>query len=214
MSTDEQTTDVAIVVDENMSDNELAQLQALHDDIITRMVSLAELEPLRAQQAFHTELNKVCPPEFIRSERGVDTLPISFVESMLDAYFVGNWSVENFHIQIVVNEIVGWLDLVCHHPVTGHTIRRMGSAAVQIMVHADSDHTNINNKKKNALEMGFPKLRAMCIKNAAKSLGKRFGRDLNRKHVAAAFEVVKTTTDVLDLIISDHQNSNHDDENE
>ena len=29
--------------------------------------------------------------------------------------------------------------------------------------------------------MGFPKLKAECLKNAAQSLGKIFGRDLNRK---------------------------------
>jgi hypothetical protein len=32
------------------------------------------------------------------------------------------------------------------------------------------------------LDLGFPKLKAECIKNAAASLGRVFGRDINRKH--------------------------------
>jgi hypothetical protein len=31
------------------------------------------------------------------------------------------------------------------------------------------------------MAMGFPNLKSECIKNACKSLGKIFGRDLNRK---------------------------------
>jgi hypothetical protein len=32
------------------------------------------------------------------------------------------------------------------------------------------------------LDLAFPKLKAECVKNAALSLGKLFGRDLNRKN--------------------------------
>jgi hypothetical protein len=38
----------------------------------------------------------------------------------------------------------------------------------------------MQNKKSNALDMGFPKLKTECFKNACNSLGKMFGRDLNR----------------------------------
>jgi len=38
------------------------------------------------------------------------------------------------------------------------------------------------NKKPNALDLAFPKLKAECLSNAAKSLGKIFGRDINRKN--------------------------------
>jgi len=41
---------------------------------------------------------------------------------------------------------------------------------------------NPSNKKANALDMAFPKLKSECLKNAAQSLGKIFGRDLNRKN--------------------------------
>jgi hypothetical protein len=41
---------------------------------------------------------------------------------------------------------------------------------------------NPDNKKANAMDLAFGKLKAECLKNAALSLGKVFGRDLNRKN--------------------------------
>jgi hypothetical protein len=39
---------------------------------------------------------------------------------------------------------------------------------------------NPDNKKANAMDLAFGKLKAECLKNAALSLGKVFGRDVNR----------------------------------
>jgi len=117
--------------------------------------------------------------------------PISFVEMSLDEMFFGLWSTENFRWSALQNEVQGSIDLVVLHPVTGFTIRRTGSASIQIMVDAVPEELkheknrwsiDIGNKKPNALYQGFPKLKAECIKNAAVSLGKSFGRDINRKH--------------------------------
>ncbi|WP_141110178.1 hypothetical protein [Dyadobacter psychrophilus] len=58
-------------------------------------------------------------------------------------------------------------------PVTGFTIRRTGSASIQIMVDAVPEELkhekncwsiDVGNKKPNALYQGFPKLKAECIK--------------------------------------------------
>ena len=40
---------------------------------------------------------------------------------------------------------------------------------------------NPDNKKSNALDLAAGKLKSECVKNAALSLGKIFGRDLNRQ---------------------------------
>lgn len=119
------------------------------------------------------------------------TLPISFVEMTLDEIFFGQWSTENFKWSVVTNEVQGSIDLVVIHPVTGRELRRTGAASIVIMVDKAPDGMegrernewalNPSNKKSNALDMGFPKLKAECLKNAAQSLGKIFGRDLNRK---------------------------------
>lgn len=136
------------------------------------------------------------------------TLAISHVEMTLDELFFGLWSTENFRTQVIANEVVGSLDLVVMHPVTGTPIRRTGAASIIIQVDRVPDEVrnnpteknrwalNPDNKKQNALDLGYPKLKAECLKNAAQSLGKIFGRDVNRK-TADVYKPVLPTTPVL-----------------
>jgi hypothetical protein len=112
--------------------------------------------------------------------RGAKYVPIGEVEKTLDELYLGLWSTENFNYQVVANEIVGSIDLKVFHPITQTWITRIGAAAVQIMVQKDQP-AEMQYKIKNALETGFPKLKAECVKNAARSLGVIFGRNLNRK---------------------------------
>lgn len=116
---------------------------------------------------------------------------ISHIEMTLDEFYFGLWETENFKWQVVANEVIAAIDLIVTHPVTGLKLRRVGAAAIQIMVDRIPDEIkdkrernqwtlDLDNKKPAALDMGFPKLKADCIKNAAISLGKKFGRDLNR----------------------------------
>lgn len=119
------------------------------------------------------------------------TLPISFIEMTLDELFFGQWSTENFKWSAITNEVQGSIDLVVTHPITNQLIRRTGAASIIITVDkapeglSGQDRNkwamNPDNKKSNALDLGFPKLKAECLKNAAQSLGKIFGRDLNRQ---------------------------------
>lgn len=146
---------------------------------------------------FVKALNK--EPDMAEAEKTPDGnasyFPISFIEMTLDELFFGLWSTENFKWSAITNEVQGSLDLVCIHPVTGQEIRRTGAASIVIMVdridpkikdNMSSQERNLyalnpENKKPNALDMAFPKLKTECLKNAAQSLGKRFGRDVNRK---------------------------------
>lgn len=119
------------------------------------------------------------------------TLPISYVEMTLDELFFGQWSTENFKWSAITNEVQGSIDLVVTHPITNEKIRRTGAASIIIQVDKVPDNVNgqeknrwalnPDNKKSNALDLGFPKLKAECTKNAAQSLGKIFGRDVNRE---------------------------------
>lgn len=107
-------------------------------------------------------------------------LPIGYVESILDEYFSGIWSVENFKWEVVHNEIVGSIDLKVFHPVIKEWITRTGAASVMAQVKRGAEPT-IENKIKNTLVKDFPHLKAECVKNAAKTLGSIFGRNLNRE---------------------------------
>lgn len=144
-------------------------------------------------QKFVSSLNNSDPISGVENtpDNKAKTLTISHVEMTLDEYFFGLWSTENFKWTTIQNEVVGSLDLVVVHPMNGMLIRRIGAASIIIQVDKVPDNLkgrernewalNVSNKKSNALDMGFPKLKAECLKNAAQSLGKIFGRDLNRK---------------------------------
>lgn len=98
--------------------------------------------------------------------------------------FSGQWSLtdEKYHREF--NEVVGSATLTVIHPISGREIKRVGFASIVITQDADTALSDFNTaKKKNALDLSFPKLKAEILKNAASSLGKSFGRDMNRKKV-------------------------------
>ena len=152
---------------------------------------------LEALQKFQQMLNAA--PDKDGIEKTPDgkavTLVVSHVETTLDEMFFGHWRTENFKWERMANEVVGSLDLVVIHPITGYELRRTGAASIVIMVDKVPSHIaadpiernrwalNADNKKPNALDLAFPKLKTECLKNAAVSFGKLLGRDLNRKNV-------------------------------
>lgn len=112
-------------------------------------------------------------------------IPIETIEAKLDLYFPLSWQTSNFNWQVIANEIVGSLDLTIYNPVLGAWITRTGAGAAQIQQVSkkkggSGDPTAINEKLQSTLTKDFPHLKAECLKNAAKSLGQTFGRDLNR----------------------------------
>ena len=152
---------------------------------------------LEALQKFQQMLNTAPDQTGIEStpDGKALTLVVSHVETTLDEMFFGHWRTENFKWERIANEVVGSLDLVVIHPITGYELRRTGAGSIVIMVdkvpsHISSDPIernrwalNADNKKPNALDLAFPKLKTECLKNAAVSFGKLLGRDLNRKNV-------------------------------
>lgn len=108
-------------------------------------------------------------------------LPISFVQMKLDELFVGLWKTKNFTFEVVANELIGRVTLEYFHPFAKIWIEREGAAAVMIQQSSGADLTDISAKIKNTLGKDHPHLLASCICSAARSIGKVFGRDLNRK---------------------------------
>lgn len=135
-------------------------------------------------QHFVSRLNR--EPNMAEVEKTPDgkavSLPISFIEMTLDELYFGMWELSDVTYQQIFNEVVGTGVLTVKHPVTGEKIRRVGFASVVITQDSGANIQDFNStKKKNALDLSFPKLKAEILKNAAQSLGKVFGRDLNRK---------------------------------
>jgi hypothetical protein len=120
-------------------------------------------------------------PKKIDKAQGYETVPISTLEATLDEVYMGIWKTDNFRHHVIANEIVGTIDLHVYDPTIKTWITRSGNASVMIRQASGSALTDIGAKIKNGLVMDFPKLSSMCLKAAAKTLGKKFGRDLNRK---------------------------------
>jgi len=175
-----ETTEIALITESN------AQPALFQDN--------AALKAFRiSMESFTQRLN--APPEQESVDKTPDgkagTILISHIQNLLDEYFWGLWSESEMKWQQIGNEIVATMMLTVIHPVWGKEITRIGAAAIVIMVDKAPDNIqgneknlwalNMQNKKSNALDMAFPKLKTECLKNAANSFGKLFGRDLNRK---------------------------------
>ena len=157
-----------------------------------KLILLSENQSLENAEKFISDWLNKTPHE---SEVAINKLannskylPISYVENNLDELFFGAWETKDFTYQVVANEIIGSIQLRVFHPIYKIWIERTGCASIQIQMKSrenggDGDITNVQNKIINTLTKDFPHLKAECIKNAARSLGKAFGRDLNRKEV-------------------------------
>jgi len=106
-------------------------------------------------------------------------LSIATVERLLDENYAGIWNTKNFRWQVVANEIIGSIDLEVFQPAAKMWITRTGAASAMIQTRKGEPIT-VESKHINTLVKDFPHLKAECLKNAAKSLGVRFGRNLNR----------------------------------
>lgn len=142
---------------------------------------------LTKQQAevekFTAYLNRPPDQEQVRvNKHAANTLylPISHIETLLDELFLGLWETRDFRYTVMGNEIAGSIELRVFHPKAETWINRTGAAATMIRQQKGAGVTEFEKKIHNALEMDFPHLKADCMSNAARSLGKLFGRDLNR----------------------------------
>ncbi len=149
-------------------------------DAVAAIVATGD-KPFVAMQAFTALLNLKPKPSDISIRNGHKYIPIGILEARLDQFFFGDWETTNFTYQREFNEMIGSIELICTNPITGKEMRRTGAASIQIMQDAKTKVNQFNDHKKpNALEAGFPKLKAECFTNAVKGLGNIFGRNLNR----------------------------------
>lgn len=114
-------------------------------------------------------------------------IPIAEIERKLDEFTSGLWQTKNFTFEVVANEVVGSIELCYFHPAVKEWISRIGVGSVMIQT-ARNQPPTVENKIKNTLVKDFPHLKAECVKNAAKSIGVNFGRNLNRNESDIQYE--------------------------
>lgn len=143
-------------------------------------------DELKSLEGFLVLLNKDPNKHELQMNKAANNtlyLPISFLETTLDEMFFGLWKTESFTTRVIGNEIAGELSLSVFHPIKEIWITRIGAAATMIRQTSGAGIMEADKKIKNALEMDYPHLKADCFRNACLSLGKSFGRDLNRKFI-------------------------------
>lgn len=106
-----------------------------------------------------------------KNELGQNGLPISSIEMLLDELFFGLWEIAAFSYQTQDQSITATIELRVFHPVAKTWLCRTGVAAVSLST--------------VPIQTALPLLKASCLTNAALSLGKAFGRDLNRDYEEA-----------------------------
>lgn len=142
-------------------------------------IFLKTLDKLAGYMAFLNNMpKKIKKNELINK----DFIPIGEIQRTLDEIYSGLWSETEFKYSVIANEIIGSITLEVFHPVAKVWIKRTGAAAVMIQTNKGTAPT-VENKIKNTLIKDFPHLKSECLKNAAKSLGVVFGRNLNRDEV-------------------------------
>jgi len=181
----------------------------MSEDVVKFESSLSNLDDndIRIKvQNFQTILHKEPPQNEIQINKQANNskyIPISFLEMKLDEMFFGIWSTKNFTSKTIVNEEVGSIELWYFHPVAKTWLCRIGAGAVMIMQKSGSDITDIGAKIKNTMTKDFPHLKAECFRNACLSIGKSFGRDLNREFDDQYQPIIKEISQIDQKVLNE-----------
>jgi hypothetical protein len=107
-------------------------------------------------------------------------IPISAVEAKLDEVFGGVWSWKLDREFFGKGYATGVGTLSYVHPVNSVVIHKTGTAGVAMS---------------KEVTMDYPRLEAQVLLNAAKKIGKAFGRDLNRDREDKGLPVIQVETE-------------------
>ena len=194
----------------------------MHKGIIA-IIESNEDNKLIQRQRFQELLDRIPPKEVVKTHpylRNVKYLPISYVEGLLDALFFAQWDTKNYKYLLIGNELSGDIEFSYQDPITKRERTLSGSAAVQIQVNALKENVKKNmkpedvsryaldlhnNKKPAALVGAIGTLKTDCIKNAAKSIGNAFGRNLNRDIKAVPFQILPTEYDKIKKVLDERK---------
>ena len=140
-------------------------------------------------------LNQDPPKKWIKEHpiaKGVRYLPIDKVEYLLTKIFV-EWYVEVKESKLLANSILTIIRLYYRNPVTGEICWTEGVGAAALQVNAGEKASDFDKLKFNAVEISAPKSKTQAIKDAAETLGKIFGKDLNRRDVLSYDDLINDT---------------------
>lgn len=113
----------------------------------------------------------------------IDYIPIERQEWLMTMVF-HNWYVEVLRSELILNSICVTVRVHYWNPVAEKWQWTDGVGANPLQMDKDATITDFTHLKPNAVQIGFPAAKSYAFKDAVESLGRFFGRDLNRKNNA------------------------------
>jgi hypothetical protein len=111
-------------------------------------------------------------------------IPIGELEKTLDEKFSGLWETENEVYTLQLNTIICTLKLRVFNPAAKIWLSRPGAGGAQLQLRKGEKEITPYSLNHNAVRFAYKIAKEDATKNAAKSLGEVFGRNLNRDIVS------------------------------
>ena len=112
--------------------------------------------------------------------QNVKYIPIGIVEWLLTYIFV-TWRIEIRETKLIANAVCVTIRLFYRDPVTGEERWTDGVGAAALQVNKGEMASDFDKIKSASVMIAAPMAKSYAIKDAAETLGKLFGKDLNRK---------------------------------
>lgn len=110
----------------------------------------------------------------------VKYIPIGIIEWLLTYIFV-TWHVEIRETKLIANSVCVTIRLFYRDPITGEEKWTDGVGAAALQVNKGEMASDFDKIKSAAVMIAAPMAKTYAIKDAAETLGRLFGKDLNRK---------------------------------
>lgn len=143
---------------------------------------------------FNDLLNKEPLPAWIKVNKYSENakyIPIRIIEDLLRSLF-GVYQTEIIgQPNIIGNSVVVSVNLKVYHPVLKEWINYSGVGAVPIELEKGAAPLQFDLIKSKALHKNIPAAKSFAVSNAAKSIGKIFGCDLNNDEISTVYNFYK-----------------------
>lgn len=153
-----------------------------------------EPELLKAYNKLNTLLNSDPLPEWVQqhptatrevmTDKGPAQIPCFYVSAARQEWLLTciykKWDIVVKSTELIGNSVSVVVSLIYRDPVTKDMRSTDGIGAVPVLSHVDSKSKDLRFIKTEAIKIGAPAAKTFAFKDACESLGKIFGKDLNR----------------------------------
>lgn len=143
---------------------------------------------------FNDVINQEPLPAWIKVNKYSDNakyIPIRIIEDLLRSLF-GVYQTEIIgQPHIIGNSVVISVHLKVYHPVLKEWLTYSGVGAVPIELEKNATPLEFDKIKSKALHKNIPAAKSFAVSNAAKSIGRIFGNDLNNDEISTIYNIYR-----------------------